>query len=241
MTISKKPADGPGSAHETTKPHYHGHRERLRRRFLDAGPDALADYELLEILLFSAKPRGDVKPLAKALIARFGSFGGVVSASAEELKSVDGIGEAAVVSLKAAEAAALRLLKGKVMDRPVICGWQNILDLMRAQFAHDPLERVCLLFLDRKNRLVRMDTVATGTVDHAPVYPREVAKRALELHASAVVLVHNHPSGDPTPSKADITITQEIKQALNAVGIVLHDHLVIGGTSSQSFKALGLL
>ncbi|MCR9255342.1 MAG: DNA repair protein RadC [Alphaproteobacteria bacterium] len=223
------------------KPHYHGHRERLRRRFLDSGPGALADYELLEMLLFAARPRGDVKPLAKGLLDRFGSFAGTIAASKEDLLAVDGVGESTVVALKTAEAAALRLLKGKVLDRPVIGGWTQLLDLMRAQFAHDPVERLCLLFLDRKNRLMRMDVAATGTVDHAPVYPREIAKRALDLHASAVILVHNHPAGDPVPSRADIEITKDVQKALETVGVVLHDHLIVGGTETASFKNMGLL
>jgi len=226
---------------ETEKPHYHGHRERLRQRFLEAGPDALADYELLEMLLFAAKPRGDVKPLAKTLLERFGSFAAVVAAPRRELAAVPGVGDTTVAAIKTAEAAALRLLKGRVMDQPVISGWRQLLDLMRAQFAHDPVERLCLLFLNRKNRLIRMDVAATGTVDHAPVYPREIAKRALELNASAVILVHNHPAGDPQPSKADIEITQEVKSALRAVGIGLHDHLIVGGTETASFKSMGLL
>ncbi|MBL8672292.1 MAG: DNA repair protein RadC [Alphaproteobacteria bacterium] len=222
-------------------PHYHGHRQRLRARFLAGPEDALPDYELLELLLATAIPRRDVKPLAKALLARFGSFAGVVSAPAEELAAFDGLGDASVAALKVARAAAIRLARQEAMTRPVVTSWQQLLDYCRAAMAHERVEEFRLLFLDRQNRLIADERQQRGTVDHTPVYPREVAKRALELGASAVILVHNHPSGDPTPSKADVAMTREVKEALKAIGVALHDHLVIGRAGEASLRALGLL
>lgn len=222
-------------------PHYHGHRERLRERFLTAGPIAVGDYELLELLLFQARPRGDVKPLAKALLARFGSFAGVVNAEMKELMALPGMGEASAVALKVVQAAAHRLLKEEVMDRPVLSSWQQVVDYCRVTMGHSKIEAFRLLFLDRRNALIADEIQQTGTVDHTPLYPREVVKRALDLGASAIIMVHNHPSGDPKPSKADIAMTRAVAAAAAPLGLELHDHLVIGRFRHTSFKGAGLL
>ena len=222
-------------------PHYHGHRERLRDRFRKNGGGALSDYELLELLLFSAIPRRDVKPLAKALIARLGGFGAVLSAERRALAEVPGLGEIAIDALKAAREAGVRLVREEAMKRPVLGSWQKVLDYCRVTMAHAPTEQFRLLFLDRKNGLIADELQQTGTVDHAPVYPREVVKRALELAASAIIMVHNHPSGDPTPSKADIEMTRNVARAAEVVGVALHDHIIVGRTGHSSFKGLGLL
>ncbi len=221
--------------------HRHGHRARLRQRFLKGGADALQDYELLEMALFAASPRGDTKPLAKTLLKQFKSLNGVLTADPEELRTIDGMGEAAVASLKLVEAAAIRLAQGTVLKRDVISSWNALIDYCRASMAYGKTEQFRILFLDRKNRLIGDEVQQRGTVDHTPVYPREVVKRALELHASAIIMVHNHPSGDPTPSQADVTMTNQVQEAARAVGIVLHDHVVIGHTGHASFKSLGLL
>ena len=222
-------------------PHYHGHRQRLRVRFLAGGPDALPDYELLELLLFLSIPQRDTKPLAKALIARFGGFGDVIAAPAERLMEVDGVKESTVAALKTVEAAALRLAKARVIGRPALSSWEALLDYCSAAMARAQTEEFRVLFLDRKNVLVADEVHQRGTVDHTPVYPREVVKRALELGASAIILVHNHPSGDPTPSRSDIAMTREIALAAKALKIEVHDHLIIGRGKHASFKALGLL
>ena len=222
-------------------PDHRGHRERLRRRFLKGGDEALADYELLELLLFQASPRRDVKPLAKRLLKEFGGFAEAVSAAPDDLRRVDGLGEAGLAALKTVQAAALRLARAEVMDKPVIASWQKLLDYLQASLAHEKAERFRLLFLDRRNRLIADELQQTGTVDHTPLYTREVVKRALELGASALILVHNHPSGDPTPSKADIEMTREVRSAAEKLGISVHDHVVIGKGAYASFKALGLL
>ncbi|TAL04792.1 MAG: JAB domain-containing protein [Rhodospirillaceae bacterium] len=224
-----------------SKPHYHGHRDRLRHRFLEAGPDSLQDYELLELLLFSAIPQRDTKPIAKALIAKFGSFGEVISAEPEKLAEVDGIKTVAITTLKAVQAAAQRLLRTQVKDQPVITSWAALIDYCTAQMAYDPTEQFRLLFLDRKNRLIADEAQQKGTVDHTPVYPREVVKRALELNASAIIMVHNHPSGDPTPSRADVDMTRKVKDAAVAVGLTLHDHVIVSRGGAKSFKNEGLL
>ena len=218
-----------------------GHRERLRRRFLTGGADALADYELLELLLFSARPRGDVKPLAKGLIARFGTFAGVISAEPAELASVQVMGEVSIVAIKAARAAALRLIGQPLLKRPVLSSWDQLVDYCRAAMGHSRIEEVRVLYLDRRNRLIADEIQQRGTIDQAPVYPRELVHRALQLGCSAVILVHNHPSGEPTPSRADIDMTGQVEHALNALGIALHDHLIVTSTSHASFKQLGLL
>ncbi len=218
-----------------------GHRERLRARFLKGGADAMPDYELLELTLFAAIPRRDTKPLAKALMARFGSFAEVIAAPRARLMDVPGVGETVANHLKIVEAAAQRLAKTQVMGRPALSSWSALLDYCTAAMARSDKEEFPVLFLDRKNVLIADEVQNKGTVEHAPVYPREVIKRALELSASCLILVHNHPSGDPTPSKADIAMTREIVTAANALGIAVHDHLVIGRAGHSSFKSLGLL
>ena len=218
-----------------------GHRERLRARFFAGGADAMPDYELLELTLFAAVPRRDTKPLAKTLIARFGSFSEVIAAPRERLMEIPGIGEAVVGQLKIVEAAAQRLARGKVIGRPALSSWSALLDYCVAAMARIQNEEFRVLFLDRKNVLVADEVQSRGTVDHAPVYPREIVKRALEHGASALILVHNHPSGDVTPSRADIAMTRDIAAAAKALHIAVHDHLVIGRGGHASFKALGLL
>lgn len=223
------------------KPHYFGHRQRLRERFMTGGPEALADYELLELLLFQSRPRGDVKPLAKALIQRFETFAGVLAAQPAELATVDGIGEASIVALKTVQAAALRMSRQELIDRPVISSWKKLLEYCHAAMAYEKVEQFRLLFLDGKNALIADEVQQRGTVNHTPVYTREVVKRALELGASAIVMVHNHPSGDPTPSKDDIAMTKEVAAAAEKLGIALHDHLIIGRKGHSSLKSMGLI
>jgi DNA repair protein RadC len=228
-------------AEETGKPHYHGHRERLRKRLLEGGTEALPDYELLEFLLFSARAQGDTKPLAKSLIARFKSLAGVLGAEREALLAVPGMGEASVAALLAVREAGRRMLRAEVLDRPVLSSWQAVIDYCTAASGFAEVEEFRLLFLDRKNALIADERQERGTIDHAPVYPREVVKRALALGASALILVHNHPSGDTTPSRGDIEVTRAVVQAAAAVGIAVHDHLVIGRGKHASFKSLGLI
>ena len=222
-------------------PHYHGHRDRLRQRFLQAGSDALHDYEMLELVLFRAIPRRDVKPLAKELIARFGSFAEVIAAPIELLKEVEGLGEAAITDLKIVQAAAKRLLRGEIKKRHVLSSWSSVLDYCRTAMAFESKEHFRILFLDKGNHLIADEQQQTGTVDHTPVYPREVVKRALELSATAVILVHNHPSGDPTPSRADIDMTKAIIEVARPLGIAVHDHLIVGKDGHASLKALKLM
>jgi len=225
---------------EEAAPDYLGHRQRLRDRFRKAGGGALPDYELLELLLFAAIPRRDVKPLAKALIQRFGSYADVLSANREELATVDGLGDVAIDTLLAVREAAVRLARTEVSDKPILGRWEKLMEYLTADMARAKQEHFRLLFLDRKNRLIHDEIHQKGTVDRAPVYPREVAKRCLELNASAVILVHNHPSGDTQPSRADIDITREIDKALKAVGVTVHDHVVVGRDGHTSFKSMGL-
>jgi len=222
-------------------PHYLGHRERLRERLLGGGPAALADYELLEFLLFSARPRGDMKPLAKALIARFGSIAGVLSADKDTLLAVTGMGEASAAALIATRAAALHLTRAELADRPILSSSKALIDYCTAAQGFAEVEEFRLLFLDRKNALIADEPHQRGTVDHTPAYPREVVKRALTLGASAVILLHNHPSGDTNPSRGDIETTRAIAAALKAVGIALHDHVIVGRGRHSSLKALGLI
>jgi DNA repair protein RadC len=222
-------------------PHYHGHRERLRERFREAGRDAVSDYELLELVLFRALPRRDVKPLAKSLIARFGSFGEVIAAPWPRLAEVDGLGDAAITELKVVEAAALRLARGEVKRRHVLSSWTAVLDYCRTAMAFAEREQFRILFLDKRNQLIADEVQQVGTVDHTPVYPREVVKRALELSATAVILVHNHPSGDPTPSRADIDMTQQIIEVAKPLGIGVHDHIIVGKQGHASLKGLRLI
>ena len=222
-------------------PHYLGHRERLRQRFLDGGADALPDYELMELALFAAVPRRDVKPLAKALIARFGSFAEVIAAPRDRILEVEGASLSVAIQLKIVEAAARRLAKTRILGRPALASWAALLDYCAAAMARSQKEEFRVLFLDRKNVLIADEVQSSGTVDHTPVYPREIVKRALEHGATAIILVHNHPSGDPTPSKADITMTRDVVDAARALGIVVHDHVIVGRSGHTSFKTLGLL
>ncbi len=229
-----------GRAAPAATPHFHGHRQRLRERLLAAG-ETLPDYELLEILLFAANPRRDMKPLAKRLIAQFGGIAEVLSADPAALLAVAGLGMPGVAALKAAREAALRLLRAELRERPVIGSWDKLIDFCNAQIAYGQVEEFHLLFLDRKNALIRHERQQRGTVDHTPVYVREVVKRALELGASALILVHNHPSGDPTPSRADIAVTRDIAKAAAPLGVTVHDHVIIGRGRHTSLRALGLL
>ncbi|MEO3429213.1 DNA repair protein RadC [Pelagibius sp. CAU 1746] len=223
------------------KPHYHGHRERLRERLLTRGGDSLSDYEILEFLLFSAKPRGDTKPLAKALLARFGTLSKVLTAQTETLAQVPGMGRASIAALRIVPQAAERLAREEAMEGDVISSWDKLLAYCRLSMAHQPVEQFRLLFLDKRNRLIADEVQQQGTIDHTPVYTREVVKRALELGAAALILVHNHPSGEAEPSAADIAMTEELVSASQKLGIVIHDHLVIGRAGHASFRALGLL
>ncbi|MDH5797518.1 MAG: DNA repair protein RadC [Paracoccaceae bacterium] len=217
------------------------HRQRLRERFLEGGAAAVPDYELLELVLFRAIPRKDVKPLARQLLETFGNFNGVISAPSTRLREVKGTGEAVILELKIVEAAAQRLARSRVIKRPVLSSWQSLIDYCHASMAHRETEQFRVLYLDRKNILIADEEQAQGTVDHVPVYPREVVKRALELNASALILVHNHPSGDPTPSTADIEMTARVAEAAQVLGVTLHDHLIIGKASEVSFRSAGYL
>jgi DNA repair protein RadC len=221
-------------------PHYNGHRERLRARFRDGGAEALPDYELLELVLFLAIPRIDTKPLAKQLLERFGGFAALMNADPSALIEA-GINENTATTLKLVEAAARRLAKTELIDRSIVNSWEKLVDYCRVHLAHLPRERLHLLFLDRKNAVIASETQGVGTVDHAPIYPREVARRALELNASAVIMVHNHPSGDPSPSSADIEATRKVAEALKAIGVTLHDHLIVGRNGHASLKSAGLM
>jgi DNA repair protein RadC len=225
---------------KVSAPHQLGHRERLRHRAAQ-GLGALPDYELLELFLFRSLPQGDVKPLAKALLERFGGLAGVLGAPTEALKTVKGVGASVALDLKLLQEATLRVGRAEVTKRTVISSWSALLAYTRAALAHEPREQFRVLFLDKKNQLIVDEVMNEGTVDHAPVYPREVARRALELSASAVILVHNHPSGDPTPSAADIDMTRQVVEAGRALRISVHDHLVVGREGVASFKALGLI
>ncbi len=234
--------DEPADAPPPVAPDHLGHRARLRARLLAGGPDALADYELVELILFGAHPRGDTKPLAKRLLAAFkGDFAELIAADPAALRRIDGTGDASIAMLKAVHAAAAHLARTRLGAKPVIGAWDALLDYCTVQLAREPVEQFRVLFLDRKNVLIADERQNRGTVDHTPVYPREIVKRALELNASALIVVHNHPSGDPTPSQADIAMTREIQRAAAAIGITLHDHLVIGRAGHASFKSLGLL
>jgi len=235
----------PDTAAETglseAPPHYHGHRERLRSRFMEAGAQALADYEMLELVLFRALPRRDVKPLAKELLAKFGSFAEVISAPPKRLAEVDGLGEAAITEFKVVQAAAQRLAKGKMTKGPVLSSWSSVVDYVRAAQAFAEKEQFRILFLDKRNQLIADEVQQSGTVDHTPVYPREVVKRALELSATAIILVHNHPSGDPTPSRADIDMTKAVADVAKPLGILLYDHIIVGKEGHASLKGLRLI
>jgi DNA repair protein RadC len=218
-----------------------GHRERLRHRFMNGGADAMPDYELLELVLFNAIPRKDTKPLAKILIAKFGSFAEVVNAPELRLAEVPGVTARIITELKVIRASSLRLLKGQIMARPALSSWNQVLEYCRAAMSYETREQFRILFLDKKNNLIADEVQQEGTVDHTPVYVREVVKRALELSATAIILAHNHPSGDPTPSRADIDMTKMIIDAAKPLGIRVHDHIIVGRQGHASFKALRLI
>lgn len=238
-TRRDKPAKPP-SAPATPEVHYHGHRERLRNRYRDSGDTALADYEILELLLFRLIPRRDTKPIAKALLARFGTLGGVFGASTNLLQEVNGVGEAVALDLKLVASVAQRMLKSELTGKPVLSSWKALIDYCHTAMAHETREQFRILFLDKRNALIADEVQGLGTVDHTPVYPREVVRRALELSATAVILVHNHPSGDPTPSRADIDMTKTIVETARPLGITVHDHIIIGKNGHVSFRALRL-
>lgn len=223
------------------KPHYFGHRKRVKERFLKTNGVGFADYELLEILLFAAKPRADVKPLAKKIIAKFGSMAKVLNASPYELESIEELGESGVVQIKAAYEIALRMLKEDFDKKTIISSWKSLLDYCRAAMGNSKNEQFRIFFLDTKNQLIADELQQEGTIDHTPVYPREVVKRALELGAASIILAHNHPSGDPSPSKSDVDMTKKIIQAATPLGIQVHDHIIIAAAKHYSFKANGLL
>jgi DNA repair protein RadC len=245
MASAKSDGTADGAALESAdpppKPHYHGHRQRLRKRLLEGGTEPLEDYELLELVLQAAQTRRDTKPIAKALIARFGSLGGVLGASPEALAAVEGMGEVSAVQIKATHAVVARMLREDLRKQPVLSSWKQVITYVRAAMAHAPAEQFRVLFLDKKNVLMKDEVQQRGTVDHAPVYPREVVRRALELGASALILVHNHPSGDPTPSRADVDMTKDVQKAAAALGLVVHDHIVIGRDGHASLRTLGLM
>jgi DNA repair protein RadC len=217
------------------------HRQRLRARFMGGGATPMPDYELLELVLFRAIPRRDVKPLARELMDRFGDFNRVITASEARLRDINGVADAIIVELKIIEAAAQRLARARVMQQPVVSSWDALIDYCHTAMAHRETEQFRVLYLDRKNVLIADEEQGKGTVDHVPVYPREVAKRALELNAYAIILVHNHPSGDTTPSTADIDMTRQISNACDALGLTLHDHLIIGQSQELSFRSAGYL
>mgnify|MGYP002028650136 CR=1 FL=1 len=225
---------------EKHAPHYVGHRDRLRERFLEA-PHALPDYELLELLLFMAIPRKDVKPIAKKLTARFKNINGVLNASLAELEGVEGISRNTAIALRTVRSVGLRLLQQEIMGRPVLNTWQRLVDYCQAAMANENNEHFRLLFLNKKNEIIADEVQQSGTVDHTPAYPREIVKRALELGATALILVHNHPSGDPSPSEADIQMTKAIIAAAQTFDIVIHDHLIVSRNGTVSFKTLGLM
>ncbi len=225
----------------TTNSHHLGHRDRLRDRFLNGGAKALHDYEVLELLLFQAIPRRDTKPIAKALIARFGSYAGVLRAQPAELRKVDGVGKAAVAAIRIVGEAAALLGREETLNGEVLNSWDRLVAYLRTRMAHEKTECFRVLFLDTKNRLIEDEEQQRGTVNHTPVYPREVMRRALELTASAVIMVHNHPSGDPSPSKADIEMTRQVRDVGKSLGITLHDHVIVARGGHSSFRAMGLL
>jgi DNA repair protein RadC len=239
--LAPMPADTSDAPSASEKPHYHGHRTRLRERFRTAGPDALSDYELLEMVLFRALPRGDVKPLAKSLIAKFGSFAEAIHAPDARLREVDGLGEATITEIKLVAATASRIAKGQLKQRTLLSSWNDVIGYCRTTMAFADKEQFRILFLDKRNQLISDEVQQTGTVDHTPVYPREVIKRALELSSTAVILVHNHPSGDPTPSQADIQMTKAIIDIAKPLGISVHDHIIVGRGGHASLKGLKLI
>ena len=222
-------------------PHYLGHRARLRERFLGTGGDAVADYELLELILFSARPRGDVKPLAKTLLKQFGSFAQVVYADEHALRNIDEVGDAVIAALKTIRVASQRLIKSEIADQPVIQSWSALMDYCKLVMGNNKIEQFRVLFLNHRHALIADEVMQQGTINHTPVYPREIVKRALEHSAAAIILLHNHPSGDATPSKADIDITKKIIEATATVNVTVHDHVIITATGHYSFKSFGLI
>ena len=223
------------------EPDHSGHRARLRKRLAEQGGDGLLDHELIEYLLALAIPRRDTKPLAKALLAEFGGIGGLLSADGEALARVAGMGETSIAAIKIAHAAALRLLRAEVAERPVLGNWQALLDYLRADMAHHAIERVRVLHLNTRNMLIRDELMSEGSIDEAAFYVREVIRRAIDLGSAAVILVHNHPSGDPTPSRADIEVTRNMAEAGKRMGIAVHDHIIMGTSGHASLRALGLM
>jgi DNA repair protein RadC len=221
-------------------PHYWGHRDRLRKRFREGGPEAVPDYELMELILFRAIPRRDVKPLAKEILAKFGSFAEAVSASPDRLREIEGVTETVVTEIKVVQAAALRTSQGEVKKRPVLAAMATVLAYLRSAMAFEDREQFRILFLDRRNKLIADEVQTRGTVDHTPVYTREVLKRALELSATAIILAHNHPSGDPTPSKADVDMTKQIVEVASKLGVIVHDHIILGRDGHLSMKSAGI-
>ncbi len=234
MNLSPHQADAPGK-----DPHYKGHRDRLRDRFLAGGVDGLAEYELLELILFMAIPRRDVKPLAKSLLKKFGTISALFHASPEDLR-LNGLSDNSITALKIIRAAAFQMMKQDVLNQPVLNNWPRLLDYLQATMAHEKKEHFRILFLNKKNQLIADEIQQSGTVDHTPAYPREIVKRALELSATAIILVHNHPSGDSTPSRADIDLTLHIINAARPLGIVIHDHLIVAKSGITSMKNKGL-
>jgi DNA repair protein RadC len=222
-------------------PHFHGHRARLRKRFLQSAPESMPDYELLEMVLYGAFPRTDTKPLAKALLKKFGSFAEVLAAPPKRLEEVEGVGDSVIAVLKVVHAAAARLRRVEARERTILSSWSSVLDYCRTAMAFADKEQFRVLFLDKRNQLIADEVQQTGTVDHTPVYPREVVKRALELSATAIILVHNHPSGDPTPSRADIEMTKQIVEIARSLGIAVHDHIIVGRDGHASLKGLKLI
>ena len=218
-----------------------GHRARMRQRLLNAGPEALADHEMLEMILYIALPRRDTKSIARALLARFRTFGGVLGAPAQELRTIDGMGEAGTAAVKLVQAASLRMLHQDIKAQPVLSTWERLMDYLTAAMGHERTEQFRVLFLDGRNKLIADEIQGQGTINHAPAYPREVIRRCLELHATAVILAHNHPSGDPTPSREDVALTTEIARAAGLMGIAVHDHIVVGRGKWLSFRAEKLL
>lgn len=230
-----------GEFKEAAAPHYLGHRDRLRQRFRKNGHDSLPDYEMMELILFRAIPRRDTKPLAKAILNKFGSFAEAINASEERLSEISGLGQSAITEIRIIRAAALRLMQGEIMKRPLLSSWDKVIQYCKAAMAYEMREQFRILFLDKRNRLVADEVQGNGTVDHTPVYVREVLRRALELSACAIVLVHNHPSGDPTPSRADIEMTKEIISAARNLDIAVHDHLIVGRDGHISLRSAGLV
>ncbi len=238
MTRRKPPEEAEGGP---VPPHYHGHRDRLRQRFAESGPKGLQDYELLELLLFRILPRRDTKPIAKAMLGRFGSFSEALSAPPHLLEEIEGLGPTAITDLKVVLAAAQRFSRDQINDRPVLGSWTEVIDYCRANMAFETKEQFRILFLDKRNRLIADEVQGVGTVDHTPVYPREVIRRTLELSATALILIHNHPSGDPSPSSADVKMTRAIADVAKPLGITVHDHIIIGKSGHTSMRGLKLI